>query len=80
MTRTVTAGFCTDGAPTIGAMPLTAVKLEQAHAGNMNASAKTARVELCKADFLAWELAARKECMCGLELMGAKSGLWLPFE
>jgi hypothetical protein len=48
ITRTVTTGLCKEGAPTIGAMPFTAVRLVQAQAGNIKAKAKTARVELFK--------------------------------
>jgi hypothetical protein len=80
ITRTVTEGFWTDGAPTMGAMPFTAVKLEQAQAGSMNANAKTARVELRSGDLAVETGAARNESMCGLEQRGANSVLWLPFE
>jgi hypothetical protein len=74
ITRTVTDGFCTDGAPTMGATPLTAVMLEQAQAGSMIVKAKTARVDARQ--FFKSESAN----MGGLEQWGAKSVLWLPFE
>jgi hypothetical protein len=76
ITRTFTAGLWTEGAPTIGATPLTDVMLVQAHAGSITANANTARAELrieARGDV---GLGARNENMGGLEQRGVPDAFY----